>query len=395
MPELSTVNSGLLFSTWEVTPSVGRIMNFNLTVRDNNKEAGQMAMDAMVVTVTDLAGPFIVTSQNTAGIAWTSGTSEDITWDVAGTNANGINTNSVKILLSTDGGKTYPTILTSNTPNDGTHTITVPNILASSCKIMVEAVGNIFYALNSNFFSIGEFTTECDNYVALDTPLNIPDNDPGGITSSITVGLNNPIVDVNVTVNIAHTWIGDITLILESPDGTSIELISGACDSSGFEDMDVVFDDDGVDIVCGTPPPAISGVIKPEEALSNFKDESSAGIWKLRAIDNAAIDIGALESWSLEICTSQPLGIDFGELADFKIYPNPTEGEIHISFEKDANDVEMTLYDLLGRLISKNDYTNPSQDFNETIDLSHIAKGIYILRIKNGNHFSSRKIQIQ
>jgi subtilisin-like proprotein convertase family protein len=209
------------------------------------------------------------------------------------------------------------------------------------------------------------------------------------------VGTANPIVDVNVTVNIGHSWIGDITLILRSPEGTSVELISGACDSSRYEDLDVIFDDEGVTIVCGTIPPAISGVIKPKEALSKFKDESSAGIWTLRAIDNAAIDSGTLESWSLELCTSQPLGIEFGELANFKIYPNPSRGEIHISFEKDANDVEMTLYDLLGRLISKNDYTNPSQYFDETIDLSQIAKGIYILRIKNGDHFSSRKIQIQ
>jgi len=395
LPKLSTVNSGVLSSTWEVTPSVGRTMNFNLTVRDNNKEAGQIAMDAIVITVSDVAGPFMVTSQNTNGIVWTSGTSETVTWDVAGTNANGINTTNVNILLSTDGGKTYPTILASNTANDGSEAISVPNAMAPSCKIMVEAVGNLYYALNSSFFSIGEFTTECDNYTATDTPINIPDNDPVGVISTIDVAVDNTIVDVNVTVMLSHTWIGDITLILESPEGTRVELISGACDSSRFEDMDVVFDDNGTDLSCKNFPPAISGTIKPEVALSNFTDESSIGIWKLLTIDSAPADEGTLDSWSLELCTSQPLGVELGELANFKIYPNPSRGEINISFTKDTNEVELTLYDLLGRKIAEKYYADPIQYFNESIDLSTLAKGIYILRIKNGNHFSSRKIQLQ
>ena len=396
LPDLSVVNSGELSSTWEVTPSVGRTMNFNLTVRDNNKEAGQMDMDAMVITVSDVAGPFMVTSQNTGDIVWTSGITENITWDVAGTNSNnGINTTKVNILLSTDGGKTYPTVLVSNTPNDGSQSINVPNVLAPSCKIMVEAVGNLFYALNSNFFSIGEFNTECDTYTATDTPRNIPDNDPGGITSRINVVVDNAIVEVNVTVKLSHTWIGDVTLILESPEGTTIELISGACDSSRYNDMDVIFNDDGANLSCDNLPPAISGTIKPNEALSNFNDESSLGIWKLKAIDNALEDFGTLEGWSIELCTSQPLGVDIEELTNFELYPNPSGDVINISFQKETNEVELTLYDFLGRKIDEKYYRDPLQNFHEAIDFSHIARGVYILRIRNGNHFSSRKIQLQ
>lgn len=392
LPKLGTVNSGALSSTWEVTPSVGRTMNFNLTVRDNNKEAGQIAMDAMVITVSDVAGPFIVTSQNTAGIVWTSGSTENITWDVAGTDTNGINTSNVKILLSTDGGETYPTVLASNVPNDGSQNITVPALLAPSCKIMVEAVGNLFYALNEKSFSIGEFTTECITYISTDVPKDIPDNDTNGIISTIDVGVDNPIVDVNVTVAITHAWIDDITLILESPEGTTIELISGECGSGN--NMDVTFDDDGVALVCGVTP-AISGIIKPVEPLLSFFNESSLGVWKLKAIDNATDDFGTIDNWSLELCTSQPLGVDLGELANFKLYPNPSQGEINISFLKDVYNVELTLYDLLGRKISEKNYANPSQYFDEIIDFSHVSRGIYILRIKNGNHFSSKKIQLQ
>lgn len=395
LPKLSVVNGGDISSTWEVTPSVARLMNFNLTVRDNNNEAGQIDMDAMVITVSDAAGPFVVTSQNTTDIVWTSGTSESITWDVAGTNANGINTTGVNILLSTDGGETYPTILMSNTPNDGAQIINVPDVSSPSCKIMVEAVGNLFYALNSNFFSIGEFTTECGTYLAADTPKNIPDNDPNGVTSVINVPVDNAIVDVIVNVNITHSWIGDVTLVLESPEGTSVTLISGACDGSNYEDMEVVFDDKGSAVVCQSTAPAIRGTIKPNEALSNFIDESSFGVWKLRTIDNATDDTGTINSWSIELCTSQPLGVNIGELTNFELYPNPSSDVINISFQKDVNEVELSLYDMLGRKIIEKNFNKPLQYFDESIDLSSYARGIYILRIKNGNHFTSRKVQLQ
>ena len=147
LPDLTTLINGNISSKWEVTPSVAREMNFKLTVRDNNPEAGQVASDDLKVTVTDAAGPFVVTSQNTVDLVWTKNTTETITWDVAGTTGNGINVSDVNILLSTDGGKTFNTILASNTPNDGTHIINVPDTSASKCFVMIEAVDNFFFAL--------------------------------------------------------------------------------------------------------------------------------------------------------------------------------------------------------------------------------------------------------
>ncbi|GAH16433.1 unnamed protein product, partial [marine sediment metagenome] len=196
MPDLNTLINGNISSKWEVTPSVSREMNFKLTVRDNNTEAGQIASDDLKVTVTDAAGPFIVTSQNVDNLVWDRNTKEDITWDVAGTTGFGVNTSQVNILLSTDGGKTFPTVMESNTANDGIQSISVPDISASKCFVKVEAVGNFFYALNQKSFSIGEFNQICNNYDSADTPLSIPDNDPNGVTSSITVSDNFEIEQV-------------------------------------------------------------------------------------------------------------------------------------------------------------------------------------------------------
>ena len=397
MPSLSTVANGEISSTWEVTPSVARDMNFRLSVRDNNTEAGQTAIDDLKVTVTNAAGPFIVTSQNTGGLVWDKNSTQIITWDVAGTVGNGVNVSNVNILLSTDGGKTFSTTLISNTSNDGGQSITVPNTSAPKCFVMVEAVGNFFYALNTNSFSIGEFKEVCNEYISVDVPKNIPDNNIGGITSSISINEDLIIAGLTASVKINHTWVSDLTLTLESPEGTIIELISGQCFDPPNDNIDVTFDDGGSNLICGGTPPVISGTIKPSQILSGFISESTLGTWKLKAVDGAPEDIGTIESWSLNICTSEEVvGIDLFALKNFKIYPNPSQGLFSISFINDSNSdyVEINLFDILGRKISQKTFNNINNTFEEIIDFTGVSKGVYLLQVKSGNHLSVKKIQI-
>jgi len=398
LPELSTVVNGNISSLWEVTPSVARAMNFKLTVRDNNIEAGQIASDELKVTVTNAAGPFIVSSQNTDNLVWTENTSETITWDVAGTDANGVNVSNVNILLSTDGGKTFATTLKANTSNDGSEMITVPNTAASKCFVMIEAVGNFFYAINAKTFSIGQFSEVCNTYVSTDIPKNIPDNNPAGITSSINITDSFNVEKVAVTVKVDHTWVSDLTLTLESPSGTIIELLSGACFNSPNDNIDAVFDDSGSTLTCSTSPtpPVISGTIKPNQLLSSFISENALGDWKLKAIDDAADDIGSVISWSLELCTSEPsLAVNNYVFDNFKVYPNPSSGIFNIEFtSKSTNDVDVTVFDLLGRKVMQKKYIKSTTVFKDLLNMNQISNGLYILQVKRGNEISSQKIQI-
>lgn len=140
----------------EQLPTYARTLHFNLTVRDNFSSGGGVEWAyPLTVNVSGTAGPFLVTAPNT-NITWTGGSSRTITWDVAGTNAVPISCSQVNILLSTDGGISFPTVLASNTPNDGSHTITVPNVETASARIKVEAAGNIFFDLSNANFSITE-----------------------------------------------------------------------------------------------------------------------------------------------------------------------------------------------------------------------------------------------
>ena len=146
-PSLETVLSGSLGTTWEKLPSVGRSLNFNFTVRDNDLSGGQSAIDAMKLTVNANVGPFVMTSQNTSETFYV-GESKLITWDVANTNEFPVNAQKVTILLSIDGGLTFPIVLKENTDNDGSEFIVVPNNATLNGRIKIEAVNNVFYTLN-------------------------------------------------------------------------------------------------------------------------------------------------------------------------------------------------------------------------------------------------------
>ena len=396
LPKLSTLASGSLSSTWEVTPLVAREINFTLTVRDNNTEAGQSDSDDLLVTVTDAAGPFAVISQDTEGLVLTPNSQEMVQWDVAGTTGNGINASSVNIRLSTDGGKTFPVFLATNVPNDGMQMINVPDSRAPNCFIMVEAVGNFFFALNPKSFSIGEFNEVCSETPAVDLPQDIPDDDLGGIVSEIEITEDLLVERLRVHINdLEHTFLGDLDISLESPSGTVVQLLSGAC--NGSENIvNAIFDDTGVEIECQFDP-GITGVVRPFQPLSEFTGESTRGIWKLRVVDSWEDDFGTLNDWSLEICNSEPvLAVNNFVFDQFKIFPNPSNGRFRIQFTSQiTGDVDAILYDLLGRKVAERTFSSNDNAFDEEVNFANISSGLYILRVRRGNKISSQKITLE
>ena len=136
----------------EALPSVARTMNFRLTVRDNRAGGSANNSDDMIVTVNGTAGPFTVNSPNTA-VSFVGGSLQTITWAVAGTTANGVNCANVDILLSTDAGTTWSTLLAA-TPNDGTQAVTIPNTPGTTNRIMVKGTNHIFFDVSNTNFTI-------------------------------------------------------------------------------------------------------------------------------------------------------------------------------------------------------------------------------------------------
>jgi hypothetical protein len=146
--------SNLLANTTVVgerLPTTTRTLNWRVCARDNRANGGGWNSDSVVISVTNTGAAFAVTSPNSA-VSW-SGT-QTVTWNVAGTTASPISCANVDILLSTDGGNTFPTTLLASTPNTGSAVVTLPSISTSAARIKVAAVGSIFFDLSNSNFTI-------------------------------------------------------------------------------------------------------------------------------------------------------------------------------------------------------------------------------------------------
>jgi subtilisin-like proprotein convertase family protein len=595
MPPMANILTGATSTTMEVCPSVGRDLNFSLTVRDNVATGGQTASDLMKVTVNGTAGPFLVNIPNT-NVSWAGGTNQTVTWAVAGTNINGINAKFVDIYLSQNAGTSFPILLASKVPNDGSETVTIPNTAGTTNRIMVRGYNNIFLdvsntnftttaaatatfgvafngvagqqnksicqsistitypiaytaiagfagtttfaasgvpanttvsfsptsmtasgvvtmtvnttatttvglaniivtatsgaisktapfyleVLSSNFLG-ASLTTPANNAVAQNTALNLtwaadtnatsydvqlasdlafttiiasgtttatsfpvsgltqgtnyywrvlPKNvacsgvygaafkfetgiitcqpsvnstnipltvvstGPNTINSTLNIPSGGTISDVNVTMNMTHTYVGDVTATLLSPAGTQIQLFFEPC--SGSDDVIATFDDAGATAICGSTP-ALSGTIKPSQLLSTLNGQSSTGTWTLRIADGYNGDGGSLNSWSLDICTilSVALSNPEFELNDLNLYPNPNKGDFTIRFTSiSTNDIKINVHDMRGRQVYEKSFSNTGT-FNQNINLNKVEAGIYLVTITDGAKKTVKRIIVE
>ncbi|WP_373516042.1 reprolysin-like metallopeptidase, partial [Persicitalea sp.] len=148
-PRLSAILDGTNTARGDKLPSVGVVTTQRLTVRDNN---GGVTYGAVNVTIDGNSGPFLETT-NLSG-SYAANTAQTITWDVANSDNAPVNCANVNILLSTDGGQTFPLTLAADTPNDGSESVTLPNNLTTTARIKIEAVNNIFFDISNSDFSI-------------------------------------------------------------------------------------------------------------------------------------------------------------------------------------------------------------------------------------------------
>ena len=134
----------------EHLPGTNRTMNFRVTVMDNALAGGGLAFADTIVQSTTDAGPFRVTSHNSAG---SYDGALEVTWDVARTDTGSVNTPLVDIYLSTDGGQTYPHLLAAGTPNDGGEFVAIP-VTSASARIKVKGSGNAFFDVNDSDIAV-------------------------------------------------------------------------------------------------------------------------------------------------------------------------------------------------------------------------------------------------
>ena len=325
LPSLETVLSGN-FDNSEKIPQVARAMTMRLTARDG---VGGVNSDDMIINVNGASGPFVVTAPNGGESV---GGSKTIKWDVAGTDQAPIGVSEVEILLSTDGGQSFDTSL-GVTANDGSHTVEFPaGIKSLSARLMIKAVDNIFYDVSDGNFDLDadrivpsapvstsieainggaviSFSPGAANGAVISgysATCTLPDTEESSsysaspneyfdeftpITSQLEIDESTVIQPggLRVTVDITHSYRGDIVLALVSPSDTRVQLLS-ADGGDNSKDLN------------GTYPITLA----PEESLDAFVGEDSMGTWTLDVSDfyEEGDDTGVLNSWGITLVTT-------------------------------------------------------------------------------------------
>jgi hypothetical protein len=161
----------------ERLPNVARTLNFRATVRNiiNGWGTFNISEDLLSIDAVNTGEPFTVTAPNATNISWTHGAEETITWNVAQTDVIPINCASVDIYLSTDGGFTYPIVLASAVPNNGTAVITVPVVTTTTARVKVKGADNIFFDISNWNFAIKDSITSIAD-VTLDRDVSVYPN---------------------------------------------------------------------------------------------------------------------------------------------------------------------------------------------------------------------------
>ncbi|MEX1253662.1 MAG: flexitail domain-containing putative surface protein [Dehalococcoidia bacterium] len=139
-------------------------------------------------------------------------------------------------------------------------------------------------------------------------PTAIPDTSGIGVPCNITA--NRTIQDLNVYLDIPHTWVGDLSVrLVHQATTTSVVImdrpgVPATMFGCAEDDVDVMLNDEGtapVETFCGPGAPAIQGDLTPNNALSAFDGENftGPGYWVLVVEDGRAGDTGMLNDWYL------------------------------------------------------------------------------------------------
>ncbi len=206
-------------------------------------------------------------------------------------------------------------------------------------------------------------------------PLAIPDNLVAGVTNTLSVGTNVSLTDVNVRVEISHTWVGDLHIKLRSPAGTEVVLLDrpGVPTSTfgcGDDNLNVTFDDAAALVTethCTGSNPWYAGNARAVQLLSAFNGQSSLGDWALTVSDRAGEDVGNLLDWELITTPALPglcdpcqtvTGVPTDALGDRRValgpnHPNPFSRSTEIAFQlARPGRATLRVYDVAGQVVA-------------------------------------------
>jgi subtilisin-like proprotein convertase family protein len=223
----------------------------------------------------------------------------------------------------------------------------------------------------------------------------VASNTPGAVASNtINVPTSGTISDVNIGLNVTHTWPNDLVIAINSPGGaTQVPVWNRAC--AGNNNFNVTLNDGSPAFTCVAN---MTGTFNPSSPLSAFNGLQSNGAWSLLAADFYNGDTGRVNSWFIQVCTDTfSLSTPTVGFTDFAVYPNPNNGNFNIQYSNNysnGNGVKVLVHDMRGRVILENNFEN-SATFNQNIQLNNAQSGVYLLTVTDGEIKQTKKIVVK
>ncbi len=203
--------------------------------------------------------------------------------------------------------------------------------------------------------------------------------------------LENPVLKFDMVFDIEKDW--DVLYMEYTVDnGKTWEILGTASDPNWYNSS---FIDPQRPITVGKQWTGTDTALKEYSYdLAAHQNESNIIFRFVFATDQAANEEGAVID-NFTIDATAILAVNDFENTAFNVYPNPSNGNFKVEFTSvDLSDTEIQLFDLLGRKVFKKIFKNNQVSFDESLSLKHISSGFYILQVKRGKSFSSKKIRI-
>jgi subtilisin-like proprotein convertase family protein len=283
-----------------------------------------------------------------------------------------------------DAGQTmdYTFAALGNFSMDGNYTIVAQTLLesdsdASNNTSQIDVLNSSCYTrINDTNYTIGP--------------------DIGVTTSVINMDQNAVITDVNLTLNVEHTWIADLEVKLIAPDGVTEIILFEDVGSNGDNFTNTVLDDDAsTDVSNGESP--FTGSYSPTGSLNDLNGLMSAGDWTLHINDDANQDGGNLIDWSIQICTELALSVSNDELeGEFKILnKGNNQFEVSLTNTNSHEDLNLDIYNMVGQRLLWKTLKNTSGFYSHSLDMSYASKGIYLIRLGHNKSSTVKKIVVE
>ena len=383
--------------TFNTTADMSAITTFFLHAETNMVNDENEGNDFTVCYSKNIAANDIGVIDITSPVSGEGLASETVTITIA--NFGGVDQTGFEVNYSVDGSIPVVETVSTNLPAGETISFsfstpvnlsTLETYTFTSRTLLVNDA-----APENDTFTTSVANLSCESKISIDTPTVISESGTPTFTSIINVTNDFLINDVNVILNIDHTFTADLDITLTAPDGTIVELTTDN-GGNGNNYINTVFDDaTNTPITDGTAP--FTGAFQPEGNLADFNMLQSAGNWTLTVSDDFNQDGGQLLNWTLQLCSDSSLSVDDNLVQEelLIIHQGNDKYKVKLPTSSITDRLSITVYNALGQILSHSPIENRSgQAYEYDLDMSYVSSGMYLVRVGNNTAGNTKRIVV-